>query len=61
MLSNVVGINKSNSTVVVGEGDAQEMPAAKAADPSAEHKERLIAAVKKEVKQLMEEVRNHFL
>lgn len=32
------------------------MPAATAADPNAEQKERLIATVKKEVKQLMEEV-----
>ncbi|CAH0696774.1 unnamed protein product [Spodoptera exigua] len=37
------------------EGGSEEMPAAAAADPSAEQKERLIAAVKKEVKQLMEE------
>ncbi|XP_013168017.1 PREDICTED: small G protein signaling modulator 2-like isoform X2 [Papilio xuthus] len=37
------------------ESEADEMPAAAAADPSAEQKERLIAAVKKEVKQLMEE------
>ncbi|XP_075983891.1 small G protein signaling modulator 2-like isoform X2 [Anticarsia gemmatalis] len=34
---------------------SEEMPAATAPDPSAEQKERLIAAVKKEVKQLMEE------
>ncbi|XP_045539310.1 small G protein signaling modulator 2 [Papilio machaon] len=37
------------------ESEADEMSAAAAADPSAEQKERLIAAVKKEVKQLMEE------
>ncbi|XP_063896565.1 small G protein signaling modulator 2 isoform X2 [Helicoverpa armigera] len=37
------------------EGGSEEMPAATATDPSAEQKERLIAAVKKEVKQLMEE------
>ncbi|XP_072934410.1 small G protein signaling modulator 2-like [Epargyreus clarus] len=36
------------------EGGSEEMPAA-GADPSAEQKEKLIAAVKKEVKQLMEE------
>ncbi|KAG6446796.1 small G protein signaling modulator 2 isoform X2 [Manduca sexta] len=34
---------------------SEEMPADTANDPSAEQKERLIAAVKKEVKQLMEE------
>ncbi|XP_047032740.1 small G protein signaling modulator 2-like [Helicoverpa zea] len=37
------------------EGGSEEMPAATATDPSADQKERLIAAVKKEVKQLMEE------
>ncbi|XP_038215530.1 small G protein signaling modulator 2-like isoform X2 [Zerene cesonia] len=37
------------------ESGSEEMPAAASADPSAEQKERLIAAVKKEVKQLMEE------
>ncbi|XP_039752246.1 small G protein signaling modulator 2-like isoform X2 [Pararge aegeria] len=36
------------------EGEAEEMPVT-AADPSIEQKERLIASVKKEVKQLMEE------
>lgn len=37
------------------------MPAATATDPSAEQKERLIAAVKKEVKQLMEEVSTNII
>ncbi|XP_068623673.1 small G protein signaling modulator 2-like [Battus philenor] len=37
------------------ESESEDMPAATTADPSAEQKERLIAAVKKEVKQLMEE------
>ncbi|XP_041971436.1 small G protein signaling modulator 2-like isoform X2 [Aricia agestis] len=37
------------------ESGSEEMPANKQADPSTEQKERLIAAVKKEVKQLMEE------
>lgn len=42
------------------EGEAEGMPAA-TADPNIEQKERLIAAVKKEVKQLMEEVRSLLL
>ncbi|XP_028159384.1 small G protein signaling modulator 2-like isoform X2 [Ostrinia furnacalis] len=37
------------------ESGSEEMPTATASDPSAEQKDRLIAAVKKEVKQLMEE------
>lgn len=41
---------------VSAESGSEEMPAATPTDPSAEQKERLIAAVKKEVKQLMEEV-----
>lgn len=42
--------------LVAAESGSEEMPAAR--DPNAEQKERLIAAVKKEVKQLMEEVRD---
>ncbi|CAH2052131.1 unnamed protein product, partial [Iphiclides podalirius] len=37
------------------ESESEEMPAANATDPGTEQKDRLIAAVKKEVKQLMEE------
>ncbi|KAF9802846.1 hypothetical protein SFRURICE_021162 [Spodoptera frugiperda] len=48
--------NHPMTSSVLAEGGSEEMPAAAPADPSAEQKERLIAAVKKEVKQLMEEV-----
>lgn len=41
------------------DNESEEMPAA--TDPNAEQKERLIATVKKEVKQLMEEVNSLFL
>ncbi|CAG5044136.1 unnamed protein product [Parnassius apollo] len=37
------------------ESETEEMPAASNTDPSTEQKDRLIAAVKKEVKHLMEE------